>query len=117
MGDVVLFTQFLSREEDLLLLPTEPVEIPRIPLNSMSYRIGTLLNANGEKTTKEHLFYALRQTIQHWKKEGIHVELCDFTSFAKLDEFPVHHVIFFELINDEEHKINDEQHLCKANSI
>jgi hypothetical protein len=131
MGDVILCTRFLSREDDLLPLPSEPVEIPRIPLISMAYRIGTLLNVMGEKTTEEHVFYALRQTIQHWKGQGINVELCDFTSFPKLNVFPVHYVIFFELTDDEEHKINDEQrqlmqnsldseverHLCKANNF
>jgi hypothetical protein len=131
IGDVILCTRFLSREDDLLPLPTEPAEIPRIPLISMSYRIGTLLNVNGEKTTEEHLFYVLRQTIEDWKEQGIHVELSDFTSFAKLDAFPVHYVIFFELTDNEEQKINDEQrqfmknslnskvehYLCKANNI
>jgi hypothetical protein len=128
MGDVILCTRFLSRADDLLPLPSE---IPRIPLISMAYRIGSLLNVNGEKTTEEHLFYALRQTIYNWKEQGITVELYDFTSFPKLDAFPVHYVIFFELIHDKEHKINDQQrqmmqdtlnseverHLCKANNF
>jgi hypothetical protein len=84
-----------------------------------------------KKTTEEHVFYALRQTIQHWKGQGINVELCYFTSFPKFNVFPVHYVIFFELTDDEEHKINDEQrqlmqnsldseverHLCKANNF
>jgi hypothetical protein len=74
----------------------------------MSYRTGSLLNVNGEKTTEEYLFYSLRQTIHDWKEQGITVDLCDFTSFPKLDPFPVHYVIFFELIYDEEHKINDQ---------
>jgi hypothetical protein len=96
----------------------------------MAYRIGTLLNVTGEKTTEEHLLYALRQTIHNWKEQGIIVELCDFTSFPKLDAFPVHYMIFFELMDDEDHKVNDQQrrimqdtldsqverHLCKANN-
>jgi hypothetical protein len=128
MGDVILCTRFLSREDDLLPLPSGPAEIPQIPLISMSYRIGSLLNVNGEKTTEEHLFYALRQTIYNWKEQGINVQLCDFTSFPKLDAFPVHYVIFFELNDTEEHKMNDriiqnsldsevERHLCKANNF
>jgi hypothetical protein len=128
---VLYCTRFLSRADDLVPLPAEPVEIPRIPLISMAYRIGSLLNVNGEKTTEEHLLYALQQTIQDWKEQGITVDLCDFTSFPKLDAFPVHYVIFFELIDKEEHNINDqkhqimqnsvnskvEQHLCKANNF
>jgi hypothetical protein len=131
MGDVILCTRFLSREDDFLPLPAEPAEIPRIPLISMAYRIGSLLNVLGEKTTEEHLFYALRQTIHDWKEKGINVGLCDFTSFPKLDAFPIHYVIFFELMDDEEHKINDQQrqimqntldseverHLCTVNSL
>lgn len=131
MGDVILCTRFLSRNNDFFPLPAEPKEIPRIPLISMSYRIRSLLNANGEKTTEEHVLYALRQTIDNWKEQGIIVELCDFTSFPKLDAFPVHYVIFFELMDDEEHKITDqdrqimqktidsefERHLRKANNF
>jgi hypothetical protein len=128
MGDVIHCTRFLSRRDDFLPLPSEPAKIPRIPLISMSYRIGSLLNVNGEKTTEEHVFYALRQTIYHWKDQGINVDLCDFTSFPKLDAFPVHYVIFVELNDNEEHKINDqimqdtldskvERHLCKANNF
>jgi hypothetical protein len=42
-------------------------------------------------------FYTLKQTIQDWKDQEIIVELCDFTSFPKLDTFPVHYMIFFEV--------------------
>lgn len=97
----------------------------------MSYRIGSLLNVNGEKTTEEHLLYSLQQTINNWKEQEITVELCDFTAFPKLDAFPVHYVIFIELANVDEHKTTDqkcqlmqksvnsdvERHLRKANNF
>ena len=83
----------------------------------MAYRIGSLLNVNGEKTTEEHLLYALQQTIYDWKDQGIIVELCDFTSFPKLDAFPVHYVIFLELINVDEHKVNDQKRQIMQDSV
>lgn len=117
MGDVVLCTRYLSWEKDFLPLPAEPTEIPRIPLISMAYRIGSLLNVFGEKTTEEHLLHALKQTIHDLKEKGIYVELCDFTSFPKLDAFPIHYVIFYELMDDEEHKINDQERQIIQNTL
>lgn len=117
MGDVVHCTRFVSRANDLLPLPYEPTDIPRIPLLSMAYRIGSLLNVNGEKTSEEHVLYALQQTINDWKEHDITVELCDFTSFPKLDAFPVHYVIFVELNNLEENKMTDRKWQLMQNSV
>ena len=117
MGDVVHCTRFVSRANDLLPLPSEPAEIPRIPLVSMAYRIGSLLNVNGGKTTEEHVLYALQQTINDWKEHEITVELCDFTSFPKLDAFPVHYVIFAELIGVEEDKMSGRNRQLMRNSV
>jgi hypothetical protein len=131
MGDVISCTRLLCRTDDLVPLPPEPVEIPRIPLISIAYRIGTVLNMAGEKTSEQHLVYALQKTIQYWKDQGIGVELGDFSSFPKLDAFPIHYVIFLELIDAEERTINKQQfqilkndvdseierNLCKANDF
>jgi len=123
-GDIIHCTRFLSRADDLLPLPSELKEIPRIPLITIVYRAGTILNVCGEKATEEHIIYALQQTIYEWKQQGITIELCDFTSFPKLDAFPVHYVIFFEVTNKDDTTIkrNDsdstfDQHLCKANDF
>ncbi|CAF3233505.1 unnamed protein product [Rotaria sp. Silwood2] len=131
MGDIINCTQFLCRADDLVPLPEEPVEIPRIPLISLSYRAANLLNVIAEKTTEQHVMYALQQTIQKWKGQGIEIDLCDFTSYSKLDEFPPKYVIFLELIEEKGYKLDlqqlrfvqntvsseVEEHLCKANGI
>jgi len=132
MGDVIHCTRFLCRDDDdLVPLPSQPSEIPRIPLISMAYRIGSLLNVIGEKTTEEHVLYALQTTIFHWKQFGINFQLADFASFTKLDAFPVHYVIFFELLGEYEQIIADrsneitqrnidlqtEEHLRQANDF
>lgn len=109
MGDVVNCTRFLDRNDDLVPLPAEPAEIPRIPLISLTYRAGSLLDAFGEKTNEVHLMNALQQTVQNWKSQGISVDFCDFTSFAKLNASPMKYVIFLELSEDQEHKISTEQ--------
>jgi hypothetical protein len=109
MGDMINCTRFLCRADDLVPLPIEPVEIPRIPLVSLAYRVGTLLDAFGEKTSEQHVMNALQQTVQHWRKQEISVDICDFTSYPKLDVFPPKYVIFLELTEDEERKINDQQ--------
>ncbi|CAF5153217.1 unnamed protein product [Rotaria sp. Silwood1] len=61
---------------------------------------------------------------------GISVDLCDFTTYSKLDVFPPQYVIFLELVGGEQGcKIDDQQlrvlqkmadseidqQLCKAN--
>ena len=100
MGDVLNCTRLLSHATDLVPLPAEPAEIPRIPLVSISHRIGSLLDVFGEKTSEQHVINALIRSIQHWRKQGMHVELCDFASYPKLDAFPSRYVIFVELIHD-----------------
>jgi hypothetical protein len=131
MGDVVNCTRFLSRTDDLVPLPSEPVEIPRIPLISIAYRLGSLLDVFGEKTTEEHVMYALKETIHQWKDQGIPVDLCDFTTYPKLDVFPPKYVIFLELVDEQGRKTDGQQfeilqniadseverQLCKANNI
>lgn len=128
---MITCTRLLSRADDLVPLPSEPVEIPRIPLISVAYRVGTLLNIAGEKTSEQHLLYALQQTIQDWRNDGILIELADFSSFPKLDAFPPHYVILLELLDASENKINHQQietlkrdsnlqierYLCKANDF
>jgi len=130
MGDIIQCTRFLSRTDNLLQLPSEMAEIPRIPLFSIVYRVGNLLNVTGEKTTEEHVLFSLQQTIHEWKQQGISVELYDFTSFPKLDAFPVHYVIFFELTTKSDDSIDTQlkkirqsdidlivdRYLCKANN-
>ena len=74
MGDIIQCTRFLSRTDNLLQLPSEMAEIPRMPLFSIVYRVGTLLNVTGEKTTEEHVLFSLQQTIHEWKQQGINVE-------------------------------------------
>ncbi|CAF1002365.1 unnamed protein product [Rotaria sordida] len=109
MGDVVNCTRFLCRADDLVPLPTEPVEIPRIPLISLAYRVGSLLDVFGEKANEVHLMNALQQTVHQWKSQGIPVDFCDFTSYPKLDASPAKYVIFLELSEDQKCKINAQQ--------
>jgi len=59
MGDVINCTRFLCRADDLVPSPTEPVEIPQIPLISRAYRVGSLLDVFGEKTTEQDVINAL----------------------------------------------------------
>ncbi|CAF3920130.1 unnamed protein product [Rotaria sordida] len=133
MGDVVTCTRFLCRSDDLVPLPIDQEEIPRIPLFSIAYRIGSLLDAFGEKTSEQHLMDALQRTSQQWKEQGISLDVYDFTSYPKLDVFPPHYVLFLELIEEQnskqEYKINEknlqllqtmvdsevEQQLCQTN--
>ncbi|CAF4568189.1 unnamed protein product [Rotaria sp. Silwood1] len=129
MGDMINCTRFLCRADDLVPLPAEPVNIPRIPLISLAYRVGSLLDAFGEKTNEQHVMSALQAVVRQWKQYEISVDICDFTSYPKLDVFPAKYVIFLELIEDEERKIDAqqlqfiqntlssevEQQLCKAN--
>jgi hypothetical protein len=129
MGDVINCTRFLCRTDDLVPLPPEPLGIPRIPLISIGYRMGSLLNVIGEKTTEKHLMDALEQVAYQWKEQGICVRICDFTAYPKLDAFPPQYVIFLELSNEEEYEIVDqklqylqnnadievERQLCKTN--
>lgn len=109
MGDVIRCTRFLSRADDLVPLPPTPTEIPRIPLFSFEYRIGSLLDVVGEKTTEQHVMNALQQTILQWTKQGLPVDMRDFTSYPKLDAFPPQYIIFLELSeNDDRSQITDE---------
>lgn len=109
MGDVVYCTRLLCRTDDLIPLPSEPVEIPRIPLISIAYRIGNLLNIIGEKTTEQHLIFALEQTVDQWKEQGIFIQISDFTSYPKLDIFPPQYVIFLEVTTEQGQEIDDQQ--------
>ncbi|CAF3095582.1 unnamed protein product [Rotaria sp. Silwood2] len=113
MGDVVTCTRFLCRSDDLVPLPIDQEEIPRIPLFSIAYRIGSLLNAFGEKTSEQHLMDALQRTSQQWKEQGIPLDVYDFTSYPKLDVFPPHYVLFLELIEEQNskqgYKISEEK--------
>ncbi|CAF3893529.1 unnamed protein product, partial [Adineta steineri] len=116
MGDVIDCTRFLSRADDLIPLPAEPAEIPRIPLISVAYRVGSLLDVFGEKTTEQHVMHALKETVDQWKNQGIYVDLCDFTAYTKLDDFPSKYVIFLELTNEQGHEIDDQQLQILQNS-
>ena len=109
MGDIINCTRFLTRAEDLVPLPAEPKEIPRIPLLSIAYRIGNLLDVFGEKTTEHHLAEALQQTVHVWRAQGILVNIGDFTCYAKIDASAPRYVIFLELIDDHRYKIGDQQ--------
>jgi hypothetical protein len=107
---VINCTRFLSRINDLVPLPLEPVDIPRIPLISIAYRLGCLLDANGEKTSEHNIMNALIRTVGQWKEQGMSVGMCDFTSYVKLDVFPARYVIFLELTeegNDKTESIID----------
>ncbi|CAF4978517.1 unnamed protein product, partial [Rotaria sp. Silwood1] len=112
MGDVVTCTRFLCRSDDLVPLPIDQEEIPRIPLFSIAYRIGSLLDAFGEKTSEQHLMDALQRTSVQWKEQGIPLDIYDFTSYPKLDVFPPHYVLFLELIEEQnskqEYKISEK---------
>ncbi|UJR11371.1 hypothetical protein I4U23_015551 [Adineta vaga] len=106
MGDIIKCTRFLTRTEDLVPLPTEPKEIPRIPLISIGYRIGNLLDVIGEKTTEQNLIDTIKRTVDDWKQQqDILVNISDFTSYAELDAFPPHYVIFLELTDDQSFEI------------
>ncbi len=83
--------------------------IPRIPLISIAYRLGSLLDVFGEKTTEQHVMYALRESVRQWRNQGIFVDLCDFTTYPKLDECPPKYVIFLELTDEQERKTNGDQ--------
>ena len=109
MGDMINCTRFLCRSDDLVPLPEKPMKIPRIPLVSLAYRVGNLLDVYSEKTNEQHVMHALLNTIHQWKEQGIHVNMCDFTSYPRLDVFPPRYVIFLELIEDREHKIDADQ--------
>jgi hypothetical protein len=116
MGDVINCTRFLSRADDLVPLPSEPVEIPRIPLISIAYRIGSLLNVIGEKTSEQHLMDALERAADQWRHQKLPVHICDFTAFPKLDVFPAQYVIFLELIGEPGCQIDDKQFQVLQNS-
>ncbi|UJR10968.1 hypothetical protein I4U23_015153 [Adineta vaga] len=108
MGDVLDCTRFLSRADDLVPLPAEPQEIPRIPLVSVAYRAGNLLDINGEKTTEQHLLNALEGAVHQWKENGFHARICDFTAYSKLDTSPPKYIIFVELITEQDSNIDDK---------
>ena len=134
LGDVVTGTRFLSQADNAVPLPCEREETPRIPLISIAFRSGNLLNVTGENTTEQHIMDALQKTMEQWKQQKIHVDMCDFTLYAKLDAFPVRYVIFLELLEDKSEKErtlidyqceilqNDllaeiERQLCQSNHI
>ncbi|CAF1268649.1 unnamed protein product [Rotaria sordida] len=117
MGDVIICTRFLCRADDLVALPEEPVEIPRVPLISLAYRVGTLLDIFGEKTNEQHVMNAIQQTIRQWREQGIPVDFCEFASYPRLDVFPAKYVIFLELIADQGHKIDTQQFQVLKNTI
>ncbi|CAF1005500.1 unnamed protein product [Adineta ricciae] len=105
MGDVINCTRFLSHSNDLVTLPAEPKEIPRIPLISIACRIGCL-DIYGEKTSERHVLNAIMKVIQQWKEQGFHVSLHDFTSYTKIDGLSVCYVVFIELIDEKSHDTN-----------
>ncbi|CAF1329479.1 unnamed protein product [Rotaria sordida] len=109
MGDVINCTRFYSRANDLISLPEEPLDTPRIPLISLAYRVGNVLSIFGEQITEQHMMNALQQTTRQWRERGTPVDLHDFTSCPKLDVFPAKYVIFVELIEDQGYKINAQQ--------
>ncbi|CAF3873274.1 unnamed protein product [Rotaria sp. Silwood1] len=109
MGDVIDCTRFACRADDLVPLPSEPVDIPRIPLISIAYRVGSLLDIFGEKTSEQHVMNALKRTMQEWREQGISVDICDFTTYPKLDVFPPQYVIFLELVGEQGCKVDDQQ--------
>lgn len=115
MGDIIRCTRFLDRTENVVPIPSELSIVHRFPLISISYRIGTLLNVFGEKTSEQHIFTAIQQTIKHLKT----LDLIDFTSYAKLNVFPVQYVVFIELNDenffDEEFSQQMENELCRSN--
>ncbi|CAF1125396.1 unnamed protein product [Rotaria magnacalcarata] len=115
MGDVVTCTRFLSRTKDIIPLPLDPVEVPPIPLVSIAYRLGSLLDVFGEKTSEQHIVNALTRTIDRWRGREISIDLRDFTSYPKLDEFPSRYVIFLELL-DEENEL-DRQKLLQLQHV
>ncbi|CAF3703469.1 unnamed protein product [Rotaria sp. Silwood1] len=117
IGDVINCTRFLCRADDLVPLPAEPLEIPRIPLISLAYRVGTLLNVHGEKTNEQHVMNALQQTIRQWREQGIPTDFCNFTSYPRLDVFPAKYVIFLELIEDQGRNIDAQQFQVLKNTV
>ncbi|CAF1635266.1 unnamed protein product, partial [Adineta ricciae] len=130
MGDIVSCTRFYCPADDLVPLPSELIDASdRIPLISVAYRLGSLLDIFGEKTTEQHVMYALQETVLQWRNQDILVDLCDFTSYPKLDEFPPKYVIFIEVTDPQQHTdqrwnviqtradLEVERELCKANNI
>ncbi|CAF1230949.1 unnamed protein product [Adineta ricciae] len=105
MGDVITCTRFLTHSNDLVALPAEPKEIPRIPLISIACRIGCL-DIYGEKTSERHVLNAIMKVIQQWKEQGFHVGLHDFTSYTKIEGLSVCYVVFIELIDEKCHDKN-----------
>ena len=103
LGDVVTCTRFLSQADNAVPLPSKREGIPLI---SIAYRSGNLLIVTGENTTEQHMIDALRQTIEQWKHQKVHVDIRDFTLYAKLDAFPARYVILELLEENAEHKRN-----------
>lgn len=122
MGDIGRCTRFMQRADDLVPLPAEPTVVPQIPLISIAYRIGTLLSVFGEKISEQQIFIAIHQTIEHWKQQGLPLDLVDFTSYPKLNVFPVRYVIFLELNREDQDEAfaekftnHLEEELCRSN--
>ena len=103
-GDVLRCTRYLSRTDDLVPLPSEPKEIPRIPLVSISYRLGNLLDVFGEKTSEWHVQTALQQALEQIKQRNIFLSLVEFTCYPKLNVFPVQYIIFIEVIDKNQNQ-------------
>ncbi|CAF1470086.1 unnamed protein product, partial [Adineta ricciae] len=101
MGDIIECTRFLTRADDLVPLPSELHQIPRIPLISVAYRMGNLLDIIGEKTTEQNLIDTIAKTVDEWRQQGIIADIIDFTSYPKLDAFPPCYIFFFELGDDQ----------------
>ncbi|CAF4468096.1 unnamed protein product [Rotaria socialis] len=130
MGDIITCTRFLSRANDIVPLPLDPVEVPPIPLVSITYRLGSILDVYGEKTSEQHIMNALNRAMDRWRERKISIDLRDFTSCPKLDEFPSRYVIFLEFMdegNELDHQkllqLQDvvdtdvEQELCEVNPL
>ena len=108
MGDVINCTRYLSHSHELVPLPRDIKEVPRVPLISVAYRVGSLLDVFGEKTSEQHVMNAIQETVQSWSHENLSVQMTDFTSYVKLDVLPSHYVIFLE-INYDSKEIKDER--------
>ncbi|CAF3825950.1 unnamed protein product [Rotaria sordida] len=59
LEDVVTCTRFLSQANNAVLIPFKQIEIPRIPLILITYRVGSLLNVTGENTTEQYMMDTL----------------------------------------------------------
>lgn len=93
---------------ELIPLPGDVEKVPPVPLISVAYCVGSLLDVFEEKTSEQHVMNAIQETIHGWNQEEIPVHMTDFTSYVKLNVLPPHYVIFVE-INFNSKEIKDER--------